>query len=173
MIGLERILIMGCSGAGKSTFSKELGFILNLPIYHLDKIYWGEGWEPIESCKFEEEICKITLESRWIIDGNFRKTMDIRLRAADTIIFFDLPRYLCLFRVIKRRIRYHGKTRPDMNEGCKEKIDPEFLKWIWNFNKINRPEILAKINTLAQNKRIIVIKKNRDLIEFLNSSMRY
>jgi len=106
-------------------------------------------------------------KEEWIIDGNYGRTMDIRLRKADTIIYLDYPTYLCLFRAIKRRIQYHGKTRPDMGEGCKERIDRQFIRWIWNFCRDERPCILQKLNDFRDEKQIHIITSPGQLKAFL------
>lgn len=106
-------------------------------------------------------------KKEWIIDGNYGRTMDIRLREADVIIFLDYPTYISVFRVLKRRIQYHAKTRPDMGEGCTEKLDLHFIKWIWNFRKDKRPELLEKLARYRNKKQVYIFTKPRHLKHFL------
>ena len=166
---MERVMIMGCSGSGKSTLSTKLGQILNLPIIHLDKHYWRPDWVSTPDEEWHRIAQELTMEDKWIIDGNYSGTMDIRVKRADLIIYLDMSRWLCLYRVIKRRIIYHNKTRPDMHEGCLEKIDLEFLQWVWNFKRKNRKGILEKLEQVNEEKEIIIINKPRQLDELIKS----
>lgn len=104
----------------------------------------------------------------WIIDGNYGGTMDIRLNAADTIIFLDIHRTICVYRAFKRMIQYRNKTRPDMGEGCEERIDLNFLIWIWNYPKTKRPDILRKLEQLSEDKQVIILKSPNEVQRFLN-----
>ncbi len=164
---MKRIAIVGCGGAGKSTLARQIGEILDLPVVHLDKEFWQPGWKmrPRE----EEYIIleKITRQDEWIIDGNYQSTMSTRFEAADTIIFLDFPMLLCLQRVIKRFFKYRGTTRPDMTEGCPEKLDLEFLVWIIGYRKSYRPVVLEKIAQHAPNRTILIFKQPAQVERFL------
>ncbi len=133
-------MIIGFSGCGKSTLARRLGEMFGIEPVHLDCLHWLPGW--VESSdEYKTERLKPILErDRWIIEGSYRRILwKERADDADTVIFLDFNRFLCLYRVIKRRIMYHGKTRPDMGEGCPEKIDFEFLKWVfWDGRKKRR-----------------------------------
>lgn len=111
---MDRIIVIGCGGAGKSTFSRKLSSKLDIPVYHLDKLFWNKGWVETPQEQFDSKIEKIVSKDKWIIDGNYIRTMDIRAKSADTIIFINMPTYLCLYRIFKRRLMYRGKSRPDM-----------------------------------------------------------
>jgi adenylate kinase family enzyme len=125
---MKKVILIGSGGSGKSTLARKIGEILSIEVYHLDAIFWKPGW--IGTPKEEQKAVQEELTSRksWIIDGNYGSTMDIRLQAADTIIFFDLSKWVCLYRVLKRRFQYRNKKREDMGEGCEERIDFRFLK---------------------------------------------
>ena len=112
-------------------------------------------------------------KSEWILDGNFGGSLEIRLNNADTIIFLDFNRFVCIYGVIKRWLTNFGKTRPDMPEGCPEKIDFEFLKWIWQFPSKSRPNIIEKISKY-RNVALITIRSRKKLKQFINeiSSMQ-
>lgn len=103
---LKRIAIIGCGGAGKSTLSRELGKSLDLPVVHLDRVFWKPGWERISREAFIAEQLEIMAQPRWILDGNYGSTMDLRLQAADTIVFLDLPTHVCLWGAVKRYLQY-------------------------------------------------------------------
>ena len=103
----------------------------------------------------------------WIIDGNFGGTRAVRLKACDTVILLDLPRYVCLYRVIKRSIRFYGRSRPDMGAGCDEKIDLEFLSWVWNFPRRGRTKVFEEVRTFPE-KRFVILRSEREKDEFLH-----
>lgn len=153
----KRLLVIGCSGAGKSTLSRKLSERWDLPVHHLDSIYWNRGWVPTPKSEFREEVKSVLALPTWIIDGNFDSSLEMRATYADLIIFLDFPTWLCLSRVCKRVWIYRGKTRPDMAEGCLEKIDVEFVRWILHYQKDVRPGVRA---VLQETKADVVILKN-------------
>jgi adenylate kinase family enzyme len=164
---MRKIILIGSGGSGKSSLARQLGDILAIKVYHLDAIFWNPGW--VGTPKEEQRKVQEELISRksWIIDGNYGGTIDIRLQSADTIIFFDLSKWLCLYRVLKRRIQYHNKKRIDLAEGCEERIDLQFLKWVWEYQEKQKPKILEKLHGLSQEKEIIILKSPKAVSEFL------
>jgi adenylate kinase family enzyme len=165
---MKRILIIGSAGSGKSTLAKELGKVLNLPIIHLDKYYWKPNWIPTPDDEWNQFIAEVVNQEEWIMDGNYSRTLDLRLKRADTVIFLDLPRILCLYSIFKRRIKYHGKTRPDLNEECPEKLDWEFIKWVWNYRKRSRPKILNMLEQAKGEKQVMIVKTRKEAKELVN-----
>jgi adenylate kinase family enzyme len=155
---MKRIMIIGSGGSGKSTLARQIGRHLRLPVFHLDAYYWKPGWVPTPNEEWDKFLERLVLHEEWIIDGNYGRTIDIRLQKADVVLFMDLPTWISLYRVIKRRVMYHGKTRPDLNEGCPEKLDFAFLKWVWNFRKDKRPAIMDKLQAHAREKTIVIIR---------------
>ncbi|QWU15316.1 Adenylate kinase [Paenibacillus sophorae] len=164
---MNRVLVIGSSGAGKSTLSQKLSKILNIPVIHLDAYFWNANWVSKPNDEWDKIVEKFTNEDQWIIDGNYSRTMDIRIKKADLIIFLDMPRLLCIYRIIKRRIRYHKKTRPDMNEGCPEKLDWEFIKWVWNYRKRSRMNTITKLEYIRENQQVIIAKTRRQVDELI------
>ena len=162
-------MIIGCGGSGKSTLAIELGRRLSLPVHHLDRIFWKPGWVSISREALAASLETLVIAPRWIMDGNYTATLDLRLAACDMVIFLDFPRLTCLWNVLKRRVMYHGRTRPDLSEGCPEHIDAEFLKWIWTFRRDKRPAIMAKLVSLDQNKRVVILKSRKQVNQFLGS----
>ena len=165
---MERILIIGCGGAGKSTLARQLGERLNIPVVHLDKLFWKPGWVEITPAEFDEALAKELEKPRWIMDGNFNRTMPQRMERCDTIIYLDFSRFACLRGVLKRVLTTYGKVRPDMGEGCPERIDFEFLKWVWNFNKNKRQRYYHLLNE-AEGIETIALKNRRQVKRFLKS----
>ena len=165
---MERIIIIGCGGAGKSTLARKLGEVLDLPVVHLDKLFWKPGWVETTAEEFDALLAQELAKDQWIMDGNFNRTMPERIKRCDTIIYLDFSRFACLMGVLKRVITTYGKVRPDMGEGCPERIDLEFLKWVWNFNK-NKRESYYKLLNEAENVETIVLKNRRAVKLFLKS----
>ncbi|MGL5836693.1 MAG: DNA topology modulation protein [Waterburya sp.] len=163
----KRIAIIGCCGAGKSTLAKSLGEKLNLPVIHLDTHYWQPGWQETEQNEWLAKQQELIKGDRWIIDGNYGGTMNIRLAKADTVIWLDFNRYVCLWRVLKRYLQYAGNTRPDMAKGCPERFNWEFLQYVWNFSQIHRPRILEKLAKCEDNKQIIILEKPYQVLNLL------
>ena len=163
---MKRVIVIGSGGAGKSTFARALGERFGLPVVHLDAQFWRAGWKEPKRADWLEWQQKATLEPRWIMDGNYGGTLDVRLAAADTVIFLDLPPTLCVARVVWRWLRYAGRTRPDMARGCPERLDVKFLRWIWNYPRTNRPSILEKLARL-EGKRVVRLRSAVAVREFL------
>lgn len=161
---MNKIVIIGSGGSGKSTLSMLLGKKLSLPVYHLDSLYWRPGWQRMETTQWEtlqKELCNKT---HWIIDGNYQSTLDIRIEACDTIIFLDVNRFKCIYRAIKRTLT--NENRPDMGKGCNERIDLAFIKFLWNYPKKSRPIIIDKLNTVAKDKDIIIARSAKQALLF-------
>ncbi|MFS0727664.1 DNA topology modulation protein [Paenibacillus sp. 1P07SE] len=165
---MSRILILGSGGSGKSTLAQRLSRILDLPVIHLDRYYWKADWVPTPNEEWDQMVEHFTFEQRWIMDGNYSRTMDLRIKHADVIIYLDLPTWLCLYRILKRRIMYHKKTRPDMNEACPEKIDWPFLKWVWNYRKRSRTNTITKLEQVKNKKQVILLKSRNEVQALLN-----
>ena len=165
---MERIIIIGCGGAGKSTLARQLGEKLDLPVVHLDSIFWLPGWVQLERDAFGRRVREEMQKECWIIDGNYSRTMQERIARCDTIIYLDFSRIACLYGIFKRLLTNLGKTRPDMGPGCKEKIDWEFLVWVWNYNKNKRERNYILLNE-AEHAETIVLKNRRAVKMFLNS----
>jgi adenylate kinase family enzyme len=142
---VERVAVLGNGGAGKSELARELAHRTDLPVVHLDRLFWRPGWKAGPRDEFRRAVDQAVAADRWIVDGNFVSAGDARFERADTIVFLDLPRLTCLGRVLRRAIRDRRRRRPDLPEGCRESFDWEFLKWIWNFGRDDRPQILQRL----------------------------
>ena len=164
---MKRIMIIGCSGSGKTTLSKKLSERLSLPLVHLDKLYWTGHWETVDREEFNAMLLKELEKDRWIIDGNYNRSIPLRLKYCDTVIYLDFSRWTCLLGVISRVIKSYGKTRPDMGGDCPEKFDLNFIKFVWNFNKINRERYLELLRS-AKDKRVIILSNRGECDSFLN-----
>jgi adenylate kinase family enzyme len=164
---MKRILVIGSSGAGKSTFSRRLGEITKLPVVHLDVLHWKPGWTEPDKKEWQNTVKEALKAERWIMDGNFGGTMEMRLAACDTAILLDLPRSLCVYRILKRVVTYRKETRPDMAPGCDEKFDWKFLRWVWNFPRDSKPKTEALLKKFENEKNVIRLTSKKEVENFL------
>lgn len=155
---MERVMVIGSNGAGKSTFSYELSSKTELPLIHIDKIYWRNHWEVTSREEFERMVLSEAQKPYWIIEGNNIRSLNQRLQYADTVIWFEFPPIVCVINILKREFKYRNKVRPDMPDECISKLNIEFLKAVWKFNKKNH----AKIELFLKNAR------NVEVIRFTN-----
>lgn len=161
---MDRIAIVGNSGAGKSTFAQKLAKKLNIKVTHLDYLYQTNTRKVRKNISWDMIQNKLVLNEKWIIDGNFPRTWQIRLKAADTIIFFDFPIWMSLYRVLLRRIKYQNTNRPDMPVGVNEKLRLIDIKKILIFS---RPNVIVSTFKL-HNKKLIVFRSNNEADKFLD-----
>ncbi|MEO6694392.1 MAG: AAA family ATPase [Ignavibacteria bacterium] len=172
----ERILVIGCPGSGKSTFSKNLGSILNIEVIHLDKYFHKPGW--VESTKEEwnETVKKLIAKDKWIMDGNYTNTLGIRAQRADEILFFDYSSLFCIYRIFKRilKTKLNLQVRDDMAEGCSEKwFDWEFVKFTWNFYEKGRISNFKILDELNFNKKNLKVFKNAGEAKLYIKNLNY
>jgi adenylate kinase family enzyme len=170
MNGLPRVLILGSPGSGKSTLARSLSVRLDVPVIHLDVLWWEPRWVEAGSARFQGRIATHLDQDGWIIDGNYtRHGFDARLDRADTVIWLDLPRWLCLCRVTVRAIQLWGKTRPDMGADCPEKLDLTFLQFVADWNRNNRPKLTALFAELAGKKSLHHVRSTQEASRLLRS----
>ncbi|MFT6338186.1 MAG: adenylate kinase family enzyme [Saprospiraceae bacterium] len=162
-------MILGCCGAGKSTLARQLHEITKLPLYHLDQYYWKENWTETPIDKWKPIVTELANKEEWIIDGNYGGTYKPRMDRADTIIYLKYNTLQCLYRVTKRILKYHGKVRPDMPDGCRERFDFEFLHYVATYNLIRGKSILKKLNSFETDKRIVVLGSDNEVNRLLKT----
>jgi adenylate kinase family enzyme len=167
LTGMRRILVIGSGGAGKSTVAAKLGESLNLEVFHLDKFFWRPGWVESPREEWSQIVTELINRDSWIIDGNYSGTLEMRIRRCDTIVFLDLPRLLCLWRIVKRNFRYRNGGRPDITEGCLEKLNAEFVSWVWNYPRRSRPKVVELIRRHGAGKRVVWLRSKREVEQFL------
>ena len=163
---MDRILVIGCPGSGKTGLAKMLGEKTGLPVIHLDRLWWTGDWENVSREEFDARLEEVLEGEKWIIDGNFSRTMPLRLQHCDTIVYLDYSRWQCLAGMVQRVIGNYGKARPDMGGCCKERFDLEFAKFIWNFNKNNRSMNYIWI-AQAKHAKAFVLKNRKEAKDFL------
>ena len=162
-------MVIGVSaGVGKSTFASELGEILQIDVYHLDASYCKPNWIEAPFEAFEEAQRRISERHTWIIEGNYSKTFGVREDRADTIIYLELPRYICLYRALKRWVTNLGKTRPDIGAGCKEKMEWKFVRYIVTTYKDRKRKMYIRLeHWQASGKEVIVLKSKQEIRSYL------
>lgn len=166
---MEKIVIIGSAGAGKSTLAQKLGSILNIKVFHLDRIFWQRGWKEKPRDLRIDILQKIIQEKQWIIEGTYLGSSEPRLNAADTIIFLDTDPLLCLQRIIKRYLKYHGHTRRDIPEGCTDKLTVFRMFKVLTFPFQDRRTLLKKIHKFKfdETKEIIWLRSPKEVDDFL------
>ena len=160
---MKKVIVIGCGGSGKSVFSRSFASLVGLPLYHLDNIWWREDGSNISREEFDFRLGDILATDEWIIDGNYQRTMERRMAACDTVIFFDLPVEVCLDGAISRI----GKARNDMPWIDRE-LDEGLKKEIEEFREKNLPAIYELLDKYKDGKTVVVFQTREEADEFLN-----
>jgi adenylate kinase family enzyme len=162
---MHRVLVIGICGAGKSTFAQALAARTSIPLIHLDKEFWRPGWVETPRAQWRVRVLELAAGERWIMEGNYAGSLDLRLPRADTVIWFDYPTAKCLRRVLQRVTVTYGQVRADMAPGCPERFDWEFLRYVWRFNRIERPKIVAALAKHVGDP--VVFRRDGEVAQFL------
>jgi adenylate kinase family enzyme len=165
----KRIMVIGSGGAGKSTFARRLSAITGLPLIHLDRHYWRPGWKRTPTEEWNAMVRELVARHEWIIDGNYTNSLPPRIRRCDAIVFFDFPRLLCLAGVIGRSLNGKARERPDAAPGCPERLDFEFLKWVWSYNDEVRPRVLEAIGAAPGSVETVTLRNRADVRRLLGA----
>jgi adenylate kinase family enzyme len=164
---MERVLVIGPPGAGKSTLATAIARRTGLPLIHLDRHHWRAGWVEADKSEWAAQVSELAARERWVMDGNYGGSLDLRLPRADTAIWLDFPVWLCVARVFRRAVQYSGKTRPDMAEGCPEQLTWEFLVYTARFPWVGRKRIVEKLRPFSG--RLIHLRRPSEAARFLRS----
>ena len=168
---MKRVVILGGSSSGKSTFARQLGATLEIPVFHLDTYFWQPGWVEPDPSEFERTVLNIIQRDTWIIEGNYRVTRDERLEASDTIIFLRESRWRCAFRFIWRC--WFERSRPDLPEGCREPIFNKemvaHLRIILTYQNDREPRLLQTARKYDGMKHIQELNGRRQVDTFLEN----
>lgn len=165
---MQRVAVIGCGGSGKTTLANELAARLGVPVIHIDSHYWQfRDGQRVESTPEEWATCHRELIARpaWVMDGMKLGLLRERLVRADTVVYLDPPTRSCLLGIFRRRVRYRGQLRPDL--GVYDRINREFLSWVWSFRRRQRPGLLEVLTDFDG--RVVVIRRRGDVRRFLDS----
>lgn len=163
---MKKVMIIGCSGSGKSYFARKLRDRTGLSLYHLDNIWWRSDGTNIERSEFDSILGELLDRDEWIIDGNYQRTMEWRINACDTVFFFDLPTAACLEGIRVRK----GKVRSDMAwKSAPENDDAEFVEFIKSYNTMHRPYVLDLLEKYRE-KNIVIFKSREDADSFIEQT---
>ena len=160
---MEKIIIIGCPGGGKSTLARALHALTEIPLYHLDLMYWNSDRTTVEKSVFLERLADAMSGDEWIIDGNYSSTMEMRIAACDTVILLDYPTEICLAGIRARR----GKARGDM-PWVEVEEDAEFIDFVKTFSEKEIPKILARIEKYKTDKTVVILKSREEAEAFLS-----
>ncbi|MDD3171559.1 MAG: AAA family ATPase [Bacilli bacterium] len=164
-----KIQICGFSGSGKSTFARELSEKYNIKVLHLDSVHFTSGWVERANEDMDKDVREFIKNKDWIIDGNYSKIALNRFEECDKIFYFNFNRIVCLINAIKRYQKYKNKVRVDMAEGCPEKLDLEFIKWIlYKGRKKAQRERLTRYKNEYGNK-LIIFNNQKDVKRYLEA----
>lgn len=159
---MNKVIIIGCPGSGKTTFAEKLQKCTGLPLYYLDAIWHKPDKTHIPREEFDRRIAEIFETPRWIIDGNYKRTIEMRMKQCDTVFLFDLPVEVCLQGVTDRV----GKERYDL-PWLETELDPEFKQFIEDFPKDTLPYIYELIEKYKDDKRVIIFKSREEADGFI------
>lgn len=162
-LGMKRIMVIGCPGSGKSTFSRKLHTITGIPLFHLDMMNWNANRTTVDKAVFRERLSDTIKKSEWIIDGNYGSTIELRLKECDTVIFLDYPLEVCLEGIKERR----GKERTDMPwVESEDEEDVEFIEFIKNYNSQSKSQVMELLGKYSY-KNIFIFLNRNEAEEFL------
>jgi len=159
---MKKIIVIGCPGSGKSTFSRVLHGKTGIPLYHLDMMNWNADKTTVETSVFRERLSAVLAKDAWIIDGNYGSTMELRMAACDTVIFLDYPVEVCLDGIQRRR----GIKRSDM-PWVETEEDAQFIEFVKSYNEQQKPKVLALLEKY-RDKNVIVLTERAKADAFLS-----
>lgn len=164
----RRILVIGCSGSGKSTLARALAARLGLRHVPMDReIFWLPGWQERPRAEAMARLSAILAEENWIIDGSSPGTLHMRLPRTDIVIWLRPPRWTSLRGILGRWWQYRGRTRPDMANNCPEKVDLEFLAYVWSFEQKQSPEIEAALSAHGSDVPLLILRGHAETARLL------
>jgi adenylate kinase family enzyme len=171
---MERVVVVGSVGAGKSTLATRLSQRANLPVVHLDLLFWRAGWTPAPRDEALAELAQAVGGERWILEGNFLSSRDDgwdeRFERADTVVFLDFPRRTCFWHVVKRVVRDRRASRPDLPDGCREGLGLSVIRWIWSYRATDRPRVLRILERLEGRIAVHTLRSDADVRRFLENA---
>lgn len=168
---MQRIMIVGQPGSGKSTLARQIGERTGLPVVHIDLIHWQDGW--IERTREEKTRLCLEVEARdeWVFEGGHSATWPNRLSRADMLVWLDLPFAFRVWRVVARNIKNWGKSRPDLPDGCPERLGmlPEFLRFVWRTRRTSQDRMAALAENAPASCQVVHLRSKGEAFHFLRT----
>jgi adenylate kinase family enzyme len=166
---LQRVLVLGPPGAGKSTFAREIARRLALPVIHLDASFWQPGWKETPRDLWRDRVKALASRDAWVMDGNYASTLPERVAVADTAILLLLPLPQCIYRMFKRGLWERGHERPDLNPGCPEQVPSwDFVRYAASFRKSELPAIMAHLRPRDRAMLLITLRSSSAVLRYLD-----
>ena len=159
-----RVLVLGCPGSGKSTFARKLQELTGLPLYHLDNLWWKPDRTHITREEFDRSLAELLTREKWILDGDYSRTYEPRLRACDAVFFLDYPEELCMEGVTCRV----GQDRGDI-PWTEQRLDPELVRLVRQYRELQRPRLLALFAQYPE-KRVVVFRSREEAQAWLTEA---
>jgi adenylate kinase family enzyme len=166
---VNRIAVIGAGGAGKTRLARALGRALHLPVVHLDAHSYGPGWRPLPPAEWADRQRQLTAAERWVMDGNYAATLPLRLARADTVVFLDLPPWLCAWQVVRRWMLGRRGSAPDLPPGLRPKLDWRFLAYVLTFRRRRRPALLAELARWKGRVTLVTLSSRQPATQLLAS----
>jgi adenylate kinase family enzyme len=166
---MQRVLVLGPGGAGKSVLSRELAGITGLPLVHLDREFFEPGWVKPEPDVWRDKIARMLGGDRWIADGTHADTLDFRLGFSDGVILLDYSRMIAVRGVFKRLLTRNGRRRADLAPGCRNRLDRDYWNWVWKYHRETRPQVAAALKRHADHIELVTLKNRRHANRWLES----
>ncbi|MEM7442884.1 MAG: DNA topology modulation protein FlaR [Pseudomonadota bacterium] len=167
---VRRIMIVGGPGSGKSVLARLLGQKTGLPVFHMDHIHWKSGWVERDRSDKDRLTYEVHRQDKWIFEGGHSRTYDERVARADMLVWLDIAVSLRIWRVIRRLFVHYGRTRPDLPEGCPERLNRgtfEFLSFIWRTRHSARAKIKAIADDPPPHLEVHHLRSLREVRQFL------
>ena len=167
LLNAKRILVLGSSGSGKTTFARQLHELLGIELIHLDTHFWKPGWisTPVEI--WREHVATLAARPAWIMDGTYEQSLDLRMPRADFVVVLERSRLQCLFRVVKRKLTNDSDARTDAP--ARQPVGPDFVRYIWRHATVTRPVIYKSIQKYGKNDSLLILKGDQEIRLLLDS----
>ena len=171
---MRRVMIVGQPGSGKSTLARALGARTGLPVIHMDHIHWKPGWIERDRAEKDRLVREAHAGEAWVFEGGHSATYGERLARADTLIWLDVPLGLRLRRVVTRTFRHRGRTRPDLPEGCPERLGnlPEFVRFIWRSRRTSRERIARLVTEAGPGTEVVILSSGAQVESYLSRAVQ-